>query len=252
MGNGSGERGEATKDAWHEDPAELRRLMCFELEDVRDPLWQAGLAVLGGEWGSAASVRRICVAWKRILADAVDVPESYGMLGGSLFSAIVEALLMGRSWVQAVEHSLIGLACDVYRTMLGMDKGASGPVSTAPREVLLSLPGVPEQAVVELEQSLRATGSSRQQRKVFREFLRSAADVAAPEGGRGGIVRPFLQKVSNLPSHGWGSRRDADRKAAFWRAGEDTDKEDEESVVHSVRALFGGSDDGEDDDDDAF
>ncbi|CAI5980835.1 unnamed protein product [Closterium sp. NIES-64] len=86
------------------------------------------------------------------------------MVGRTMFAAAVQALTLESN--AGIQAHIVALLRDIYLRL--------GPLTSAPREVLLSLSISPE-ALASFEAALKSTGSAKEQRAAFRTLLTGVA-----------------------------------------------------------------------------
>ncbi|CAI7883544.1 unnamed protein product [Closterium sp. NIES-54] len=86
------------------------------------------------------------------------------MVGRTMFAAAVQALTLESN--AGIQAHIVALLRDIYLRL--------GPLTSAPREVLLSL-SIPPEALASFETALKSTGSAKEQRAAFRTLLTGVA-----------------------------------------------------------------------------
>ncbi|GJP38320.1 hypothetical protein CLOM_g22773 [Closterium sp. NIES-68] len=86
------------------------------------------------------------------------------MVGRTMFAAAVQALTLESN--AGIQAHIVALLRDIYLRL--------GPLTSAPREVLLSL-SIPPEGLASFEAALKSTGSAKEQRAAFRTLLTGVA-----------------------------------------------------------------------------
>jgi hypothetical protein len=205
------------------------------------------------EYPDAYTCRRVTKICHRLLETVAWSPSYSNLLGNMMFTQAVKNLVTEPKWMVGIEWDMINVVRDIYcRLVLGqiLQAGGQGPglqqpsasqkpdcyeqaktvdrplqgggilvnPTDAPRQILLTLPGIDAIAIEQLERSMKAKPSAKDQKDFIRDLLRVAADSLneiSPStniGAASGLFDRAVQEESLLHSRNKASIPDLPEK----------------------------------------